>query len=67
MQAWVWYNEHFCPEEPHDDLGYLTLPSLDMSANQLLNWARLTASVSATWVLVHLGEGDPAVGVHEPT
>ncbi|MEP7036193.1 MAG: hypothetical protein ABI662_10665 [Dermatophilaceae bacterium] len=67
VQAWIWHNEHVCHEEPHDDLAYLTLPSLDMSADQLLTWARGTASVSATWVLVYLREGDPAVGVHEPT
>ena len=66
-QAWAWYDEHFCPEQPRDNLAYLTLPSLDMTADQLLSWARRSASVSATWVLVHLGEGDPAVGVHEPT
>ena len=62
VQAWVWYDEHFCPEELRDDLAYLTFASLDMTADQLMNWARRNASMSATWVLEHLGEGDPAVG-----
>jgi hypothetical protein len=58
VQAWLWYDEHFCPEEPPEDLAYLALPSLDMTADQLLNWARRNASISATWVLDHFGEGD---------
>ena len=66
VQAWVWYNEHFCPEGPRYDLAYLTFPSLDMTADQLLNWARRNASMSATWVLEHLGDGDPAVGAPVP-
>ena len=66
VQAWLWYNEHFCHEEPRDDLAYLTLPSLDMTADQLLNWARRNSSTSATWVLEHLGDGDPAVGAPVP-
>jgi hypothetical protein len=57
VQAWVSYDDHFCLEDPCDDLVCVTLPSLD-TADQLLNWARRNASISATWVLEHLGEGD---------
>jgi hypothetical protein len=56
-QARVWYRDHFCPEEPRDDLAYLTLPSLDMTADQLRHWAGPNASISAQWVLEHLGQG----------
>ena len=66
VQASVWYNEHFCPEEPRDDLAYLTLPSLDMTGEQLLRWARGNPSISAKWVLEHLGECDRGHG-DEPT
>ena len=59
-QARVWYRDHFCPEEPRDDLAYLTLPSLDMTADQLRQWAGPSASISAQWVLEHLGEGHTA-------
>jgi hypothetical protein len=34
-RARVWYRDHFCPEEPRDDLAYLTLLSLDITADQL--------------------------------
>jgi hypothetical protein len=57
VQAWLWYEAHFCLEEPCEDLAFVALPSLD-TADQLLNWARRNASLSATWVLEHLGEGD---------
>jgi hypothetical protein len=56
-QAYGWYDEHFCPEEPQDDLAYLTLPSLDMTADELRRWAGPNASISATWVLERLGKG----------
>ncbi len=56
-QAYGWYDEHFCPEEPQDDLAYLTLPSLGMTADELRRWAGPNASISATWVLEHLGKG----------
>ena len=62
VQAWVWYDEHFCHEQARDDLAYLTLPGLDMSADHLLNWARRNSSSSATWLLEHFGEGDLAKG-----
>ena len=62
VHAWVWHNEHFCPEEPRDDLAYLTLPSLDMTPEQLLRWARDNPSVSAKWVLEHLESATPATG-----
>lgn len=58
VQAWLWYDEHFCPEEPREDLAYLALPSLDMTKDQLLKWARRNASIGATWVLGHFGEDD---------
>ena len=59
MQAWVWHNEHFCPEEARDRLAFLTLPRLDMAEDELLSWARENPSISATWLLKQLGEGDP--------
>lgn len=62
VQAWVWHNEHFCPEEPRGDLAYLTLPSLDMTGEQLLRWAKGNPSVSAKWVLEHLKSATPAMG-----
>lgn len=51
VQAWAWYHEHSCPEEPRDRLAYLTLPSLEMTEDELLDWARGDAGPSATWLL----------------
>ena len=59
-QAWGWYDEHFCPEDHRADLAYLTLPRLDMTADELRRWAGPNPSTSAQWVLEHLGEGDRA-------
>ena len=55
-KARVWYRDHFCPEEPKDDLAYLTLPRLDMTADELRHWAVPNAGNTAQWVLEHLGQ-----------
>jgi hypothetical protein len=59
-QARVWYRDHFCPEVARDDLAYLTLPRLGMTADELRHWAGLNASISGQWVLEHLGQGHKA-------
>ncbi len=59
-QARAWYRDHFCPEVPRDDLAYLTLPRLGMTADELRHWAALNASISGQWVLEHLGQGHKA-------
>jgi len=56
-QALAWYQDHYCAEEPKDDVAYLTLPRLDMTASELRRWANPNTSVSAQWVLAHLGTG----------
>jgi len=65
--AVVWYRDHYCPEEPKDDLPYLTLPRLDMNVEELARWANPNASVSANWVREHLGKDHRAKGAHQPT
>lgn len=58
MQARVWYDQHFCTEGAREDLAYLAVPSLDMTADQLLKWASRKASISAAWAIDPFGEGD---------
>jgi hypothetical protein len=67
LEAWGWYSDHFCPEEPPDDPPYLTLPRLDMTADELLSWARENGSITSTWVLEHIGEDEPAKRATEPS
>jgi len=65
--AMVWYRDHYCPEEPKDDLPYLILPRLDMNVEELARWANSNASVSANWVREYLGKDHRAKGAHQPT
>jgi hypothetical protein len=67
LHAWGWYSDHLCPEEPPDDLAYLTLPRLDMTADELLNWARGNGSISSTWLLEHISQDEPATRATEPS
>ena len=55
-KARVWYGDHFCPEEPKDDLAYLTLPRLDITADALRQWAVPNHGNHSQRVLEHLAQ-----------